>query len=46
MVTYLDSLIQLCCEKGGTLQTNIAGVCGECSQCMDHSGFAPAHRGV
>ena len=30
----------------GTLQTNIAGMCGECSQCMDHTGFAPAHSGL
>ena len=43
MVTYLGSLVQLCCGEGGTLQTNITGVCGECSQCMDHTGFAPAH---
>ena len=27
---------------GRTLQTNIADVCGECSQFMDHTGFAPA----
>ena len=26
-----------------TLQTNITGVCGECSQCLVHTGFAPAH---
>ena len=26
-VTYLGSLVQLCCGEGGTLQTNIAGVC-------------------
>ena len=42
MVTYLGSLVQLCCGEGGTLKTNITGVCGECSQCMDHTGFAPA----
>ena len=42
MVTYLGSLVQLCCGEGGTLQRNITGVCGECSQYMDHSGFAPA----
>ena len=34
---------QLCCGEGGTLQTNITGVCGECSQCLSHTGFAPAH---
>ena len=28
---------------GGTLETNVTGVCGECLQCMDHTGFAPAH---
>ena len=28
---------------GGTLQTNITDVCGECSQCLGHTGFAPAH---
>ena len=43
MVTYLGLLVLLCCGEGGTLPTNIAGVCGECSQCMDHTGFAPAH---
>ena len=43
MVTYLDSHVQLCCGEGGTLQTNITGVCGECSQCLGHTGFAPAH---
>ena len=43
MVTYLGSLVQLCCGEGGTLQTNITGVCGEYLQCMDHNGFAPAH---
>ena len=42
MVTYLGSLVQLCCGEGGTQQTNITGVCGECSQCVDHSGSAAA----
>ena len=28
MVTYLGSLVQLCCVEGRILQTNIAGVCG------------------
>ena len=28
---------------GGTLQTNITGVCGECSLCLGHTGFAPTH---
>ena len=43
MVIYLGSLVQLCCGEGGTLQTNITGVCRECSQCMDHTGFDLAH---
>ena len=43
MVIYLGSLFQLCCGKGGTLQTNITGMCGECSQCLGHTGFAPTH---
>ena len=46
MVTYLGSLVQLCCGEGGTLQTNITGMCEECLQCMDHTGFIPAHGGV
>ena len=43
MVTYLGSLVQLCYGEGGTLQINITGMCGECSQCMDHTRFVPAH---
>ena len=43
MVTYLGSLVQLCCGEGRTLQTDITGVCGECSQCLGHTGFATAH---
>ena len=43
MVTYIGSLVQLCCGEGGTLQTNITGICAECSQCLSHTGFAPAH---
>ena len=43
MVIYLGSLVQLCYGEGGTLQTNITGMCGECSQCLGHTGFAPAH---
>ena len=43
MVIYLGSLVQLCCGEGGTLQANITGVCGECSQCLGHTGFAPTH---
>ena len=41
MVTYLGSLVQSCCGEGGTLQTNITGVCEECLQCFSHTGFAP-----
>ena len=29
-----------CAAEGGTLQTYITGVCGECSQCLGHTGFA------
>ena len=43
VVTYLGSLVQLCCGEGGTLQTNIAGMCGECLQCFNRTGFVPAH---
>ena len=43
VVTYLGSLVQLCCGEGGTLQTNITGMFGECSQRLDHAGFAPTH---
>ena len=25
------------------MQTNVTGMCGECLQRMDHTGFAPAH---
>ena len=31
------------CGEGGTLQTNITDVCGECLQCLGHTGFAPIH---
>ena len=43
MVIYLGSLAQSCCGEGGTLYADITGVCGECSRCLDHTGFAPAH---
>ena len=43
MVIYLGSLVQLCCREGGTLQTNITGMCGKCAQCLGHTGFAPTH---
>ena len=43
MVTYLGSLVQLCCGERGTPQTNITGICGDCLQCLGHTGFAAAH---
>ena len=43
MDNFLGSLVHSCCGEGGTLQTNITGVCGGCSQCLRHTGFAPAH---
>ena len=43
MVTYLGWLVQLCSGEGGTLQTNITDMCGECSWCLGHTGFAPAY---
>ena len=39
----LGLLVQSCCGEGGTLQTNITGMCGERLQCLSHTGFAPAH---
>ena len=42
-LTYLGSLVQLCCGDGGTLQTNITGMCGKCSRCLGHTGFSPAY---
>ena len=43
VVTFLGSLVESCCWEGGALQTNVPGVCGERSQCLGHTGFAPAH---
>ena len=40
---FLGSLVHSCCGEGGTLQTNITGMCGECSQCLGHTGPAPTH---
>ena len=37
---FLGSLVQSCCGEGVTLQTNNTGVC---SQCLGHTGPAPAH---
>ena len=46
MATYLGSLVHLCCGEGETLQTNTPGMCGECSQWLDHTGFATAQGGM
>ena len=43
MDTFLGSLVQSCCGEGGTLQANITGMCGEYSQCLSHTRFAPTH---
>ena len=43
MENFLGSLVQLCCGEGGMLQTNNTGICGECLQCLSHTGPAPAH---
>ena len=43
VVTYLGSLVQSCCWEGEILQTNTTGMCEECSQCLGHTGLAPAH---
>ena len=40
---FFRPLVQSCCGEGGTLHTNNTSVCGECSQCLGHTGFAPAH---
>ena len=45
MSTYLDSLVQLCCGEGGTLQTGTTGMCGECAQWVGHAGFATTQGG-
>ena len=37
---FLGSLVQSHCGEGGTLETNNTGVC---SQCLSHTGSAPAH---
>ena len=41
VTTYVGSLVQLCCGKGGTC----TGMCWGCSQWMDHTGFATAQGG-
>ena len=40
MDTFLGSLVQSHCGEAGTLQTNNTSVC---SQCLSHTGPAPAH---
>ena len=45
MVIYL-LIVLLCCGQGGALQTDTTGLCGECPQCVGHTGFAPAQGGV
>ena len=37
---FLGSLVQSCCREGGTVQTNNTNMC---SQCLSHTGPAPAH---
>ena len=41
MATYSSSLAQLCFGEGKTLKKkkNTAGMCGECSQWIDHTGL-------
>ena len=43
MVTYLGSLVHLCCGEGRVLQTNSTSVWEKCSQCLGHTRFSPAH---
>ena len=40
LFVFLGSLVQPRCGEEGTLQTNNTGVC---SQCLSHTGSAPAH---
>ena len=40
LLFFLSSLVQSRCGEGGTLQTDNTGVC---SQCLSHTGPAPAH---
>ena len=46
MTTFLGSLFQLSCGEGETLPTDNTGMCGECSQWDNHTGFATAQGGV
>ena len=45
MVSCSGSLVPLCYEEGGALQTNLTGLCGEHSRFSSHIGFAPARGG-
>ena len=40
---FLRLTCQVFCGERRTLKTNITGMCGECSQCLGHTGFAPTH---
>ena len=40
MDTFVGLVVQSCCGEEGTLQTNNTGMC---SQCLSHTGPAPAH---
>ena len=46
VTTCLSSLVQLCCEDGGTLQINTTDMCVECLQWMNHTEFAIAQGSV
>ena len=46
MVTYLGSLVQLCCGEGGRLQMNITGLCGECISAWATVGLPPLTASV
>ena len=46
MVTYLDSLVQLCCGEGETLPANTPGGCGERAQCPGHTSLPLLTAGV
>ena len=41
MVIYLGSLVQSCCEEGGTMPTNINGMCGEFCSVSATLGLPP-----
>ena len=41
MVISFGSLVQSCCEEGGTMPTNITGMCGECCSISATLGLPP-----